>query len=154
MVEQGAVIRSFLEDLENSIMQHSLWRDASEEEMDGVSEGLEKYIMTKLHDKYDIYMLSISLHLFLNTWMQFWYPNIYISIYSIVSTFTMHCQDENDVFLTKRMTQFQWIEPEHIDIRPHHRNEASISLACNGEYHIEVTYPQTSIFLHRSIFSC
>jgi len=48
--QQGALVRAFLENVENIIIDHPLWNGASEVELDGVTEGLEKYVMTKLYD--------------------------------------------------------------------------------------------------------
>eukprot|EP01118_Nematostelium_gracile_P015409 TRINITY_DN6171_c0_g1_i1.p1 TRINITY_DN6171_c0_g1~~TRINITY_DN6171_c0_g1_i1.p1 ORF type:complete len:569 (-),score=107.38 TRINITY_DN6171_c0_g1_i1:50-1756(-) len=47
---QGNVVRIFLANVERIITDHPLWKDASEDEMEGVTEGLEKYITTKLFD--------------------------------------------------------------------------------------------------------
>lgn len=46
--DQARIIHSFVEIMENKIEKHPLWKDASEEEMDGVVEGIEKFILTKL----------------------------------------------------------------------------------------------------------
>ncbi|KAL6069034.1 Guanine nucleotide exchange factor Vps9 [Balamuthia mandrillaris] len=45
---QGQAIARFLAETRNIIAAHPLWRDATAEEMEGVVEGLEKYITTKL----------------------------------------------------------------------------------------------------------
>lgn len=44
-------IRDFLNHTEEVICKHPLWRGASDEELDDMREGLEKYILTKLYTK-------------------------------------------------------------------------------------------------------
>eukprot|EP01114_Cavostelium_apophysatum_P013861 TRINITY_DN3451_c0_g1_i2.p1 TRINITY_DN3451_c0_g1~~TRINITY_DN3451_c0_g1_i2.p1 ORF type:complete len:581 (+),score=137.83 TRINITY_DN3451_c0_g1_i2:144-1886(+) len=48
--QQGQMVRSFVDFMEDQIMKHPLWKDANEDELDGVLEGLEKFVMTKLFD--------------------------------------------------------------------------------------------------------
>lgn len=48
---QSLAIQEFLESTESSFKSHPLWRDARQEELEAAGEGLEKYLMTKLHDK-------------------------------------------------------------------------------------------------------
>lgn len=70
--QQGQSIRSFLNHMERVISwryyinlqiiaEHPLWKDASEEEMDLVSEGIEKFVTTKLFDQYVALHFHISL---------------------------------------------------------------------------------------------
>mmetsp|Transcript_4038 Transcript_4038/g.14397 ORF Transcript_4038/g.14397 Transcript_4038/m.14397 type:complete len:389 (+) Transcript_4038:261-1427(+) len=47
--EDGVKVQSFMENMENTFRSHSLWRNATEEELDAACEGLEKYLMTKLY---------------------------------------------------------------------------------------------------------
>lgn len=47
---QSAAVQRFLEETEDAFRQHPLWRDAREDELEAAGEGLEKYLMTKLHD--------------------------------------------------------------------------------------------------------
>jgi len=49
MKEQSFKIHSYLSTLETVIHGHPLWKDATDEELDGVSEGLEKYVLTKVY---------------------------------------------------------------------------------------------------------
>ena len=42
-------LRSFLEDTNSKLAQHELWIDATDEELDNASEGLEKYLMNKMY---------------------------------------------------------------------------------------------------------
>lgn len=51
MEEQGKVVRSFLEEMENAINVHPLFKDASEAELEGAVEAVEKYVMTKLYGR-------------------------------------------------------------------------------------------------------
>eukprot|EP00040_Diaphanoeca_grandis_P034695 m.216372 g.216372 ORF g.216372 m.216372 type:complete len:475 (-) comp33207_c3_seq1:448-1872(-) len=43
------IIRSFLEETNEKVAQHELWRDCSHDELDNASEGLEKYLMNKMY---------------------------------------------------------------------------------------------------------
>lgn len=43
------LVQSFMDQTEAHFRGHSLWAGASEEELDASGEGLEKYLMTKLH---------------------------------------------------------------------------------------------------------
>lgn len=52
--KQGTKIREFINGMQLKIMEHNLWKDATDEEIEGIEEGLEKYIMTKLYDRYII----------------------------------------------------------------------------------------------------
>ena len=47
---QAQAVQLFLDETEAAFRQHPLFRDAREEELDAAGEGLEKYLMTKLHD--------------------------------------------------------------------------------------------------------
>jgi len=47
--EHSKEIRSFLDVMEVAISKHSIWKDASEEELDIMNEGLEKYIISKIY---------------------------------------------------------------------------------------------------------
>ena len=47
---QSVAVQRFLEETEDAFRQHPLWRDAREDELEAAGEGLEKYLMTKLHD--------------------------------------------------------------------------------------------------------
>lgn len=49
--KQASRIREFLTSMEQKITEHPLWKDITDEEMEGVEEGLEKYVMTKLYDR-------------------------------------------------------------------------------------------------------
>lgn len=49
----GAMVRTFVSSMEDTILQHPLWKDASEDEIENITEGIEKYILTKLYDWYD-----------------------------------------------------------------------------------------------------
>ncbi len=49
--QQGAKLRNYLDSLEASILAHPLWKDATEDDQEGVSEGLEKYVITQLYKK-------------------------------------------------------------------------------------------------------
>lgn len=42
-------IQRFLTDTERAFRGHSVWRNASDDELDASGEGLEKYLLTKLH---------------------------------------------------------------------------------------------------------
>jgi hypothetical protein len=48
--DQGQMVKDFLCDLFDQMQEHQLWKDSSEEELDHVLEGLEKYTMTKLFE--------------------------------------------------------------------------------------------------------
>ncbi|KAF3440949.1 hypothetical protein FNV43_RR19235 [Rhamnella rubrinervis] len=44
-------VQEFLTTMENTIRDHPLWADATDEEVDSAMEGLEKYVMTKLFSR-------------------------------------------------------------------------------------------------------
>eukprot|EP00996_Jenningsia_fusiforme_P006717 NODE_836_length_1870_cov_14.971993_g758_i0.p1 GENE.NODE_836_length_1870_cov_14.971993_g758_i0~~NODE_836_length_1870_cov_14.971993_g758_i0.p1 ORF type:complete len:566 (-),score=79.14 NODE_836_length_1870_cov_14.971993_g758_i0:112-1809(-) len=44
-------VRAFLTEMQGSVAQHPLWKDANPEELDKAAEGLEKYVMTRLYPK-------------------------------------------------------------------------------------------------------
>jgi len=46
--QQGLTIQNYTKELENWILSHPLWVNASEPEIEGIRDGIEKYIMTKL----------------------------------------------------------------------------------------------------------
>ena len=96
--QQASKLHNYLSNIENTILNHTLWKDISEEELDTVIEGLEKYVTTRL------------------------YTNL----------FSLHANSLEDVSLTKRIGQLQFINPNHLDIKSQFINEASISLAING----------------------
>jgi hypothetical protein len=48
----GAMVRAFVSSMEDTILQHPLWKDATEDEIENIAEGIEKYILTKLYDWY------------------------------------------------------------------------------------------------------
>eukprot|EP01119_Soliformovum_irregulare_P026248 TRINITY_DN9979_c0_g1_i1.p1 TRINITY_DN9979_c0_g1~~TRINITY_DN9979_c0_g1_i1.p1 ORF type:complete len:587 (-),score=159.24 TRINITY_DN9979_c0_g1_i1:6-1547(-) len=50
MQEQGVIVRSYLNGLEEQVMEHALWKDSTEDELDSISDGLEKFVMTKLYE--------------------------------------------------------------------------------------------------------
>jgi len=97
MQQQSILVRTTLDSIEKRILEHPLWKDAEEEEIDSIEEGLEKYMMTKL--------------------------------FSV--TFTAHCSSHENSELTKRIIQLQFIEFQHLDIKPYYRNDVSIQLALN-----------------------
>ena len=45
------MVQDFMEHTESHFRGHSLWRVASEEEVEASGEGLEKYLMTKLYTR-------------------------------------------------------------------------------------------------------
>ena len=45
-------MRGLSKEMELAVAGHPVWRESSSEEMDNTLEGLEKYIMTKLYDRY------------------------------------------------------------------------------------------------------
>lgn len=47
----GKRLQEFLETMEATIRDHTLWAGATEEEVDSAIEGLEKYVMTKLFSR-------------------------------------------------------------------------------------------------------
>lgn len=47
---QGKIVRDFLHELYFKIIEHPLWKDSDEDEQDQIQEGLEKYVMNRLHD--------------------------------------------------------------------------------------------------------
>jgi hypothetical protein len=99
-IEQQALkVHNYLNNIENTILNHPLWKDINEEELDTVIEGLEKYVTTRL------------------------YTNL----------FTIHSNSLEDISLTKRISQLQFINPSHLDIKSQLINDASISLAINGK---------------------
>jgi len=49
MADQSQRIFNYLLTMETTIIEHSLWKDVPEDEIDAVSEGLEKYIMTRVY---------------------------------------------------------------------------------------------------------
>ncbi|KYQ90380.1 vacuolar sorting protein 9 domain-containing protein [Tieghemostelium lacteum] len=46
--DQGVVITNYTRELENWILSNPLWLNASESEIEGIRDGIEKYIMTKV----------------------------------------------------------------------------------------------------------
>lgn len=51
MEAQASKILTYISSLEHTILEHPLWRDANDDEIDAVGEGLEKYVLTKLYPK-------------------------------------------------------------------------------------------------------
>ncbi len=49
MADQASRIGNFLSTIVDTIVEHPLWKDMTEEEMESVQEGLEKYIMTRVY---------------------------------------------------------------------------------------------------------
>ncbi|MBA0681047.1 hypothetical protein Goari_012709 [Gossypium aridum] len=47
----GKRIQEFFQTMEDAIMDHPLWASSSDDETDNALEGLEKYVMTKLHSR-------------------------------------------------------------------------------------------------------
>ena len=50
-IETQKMIRNFLNEIENVIKLHVLWKDSNEIEIENTIEGLEKYITSKLYSK-------------------------------------------------------------------------------------------------------
>eukprot|EP00164_Ancoracysta_twista_P004941 GFYU01006722.1.p1 GENE.GFYU01006722.1~~GFYU01006722.1.p1 ORF type:complete len:484 (-),score=99.48 GFYU01006722.1:16-1467(-) len=48
---QSELVKRYLLDAEKHTKSHPLWRNATEEELDNVREGLEKYLMTRIYKK-------------------------------------------------------------------------------------------------------
>lgn len=49
MDRQQEVVRNFLQVSEQKIRNHALWRDSSEEELDEMSEALERFVLSKIY---------------------------------------------------------------------------------------------------------
>ena len=50
-IETQKMIRNFLNEIENVIKLHVLWKDSNEIEIENTIEGLEKHITSKLYSK-------------------------------------------------------------------------------------------------------
>lgn len=48
------LVKSFFQEIIYEIKIHPIWKDATPEEIDHAKEGIEKYVMTKLFNKYEI----------------------------------------------------------------------------------------------------
>ena len=50
---QPEVVRAFLDTTFEAIELHNAWKGCTEEEMEEMNEGLEKYVMSKIYSKYE-----------------------------------------------------------------------------------------------------
>eukprot|EP01132_Coremiostelium_polycephalum_P005381 gene5381-6714_t len=101
--DQGNYISTYSRELENWILSTPLWSNASETEIEGIRDGIEKYIMQKV---------------FHCTFIPAKLGGLEATAGNIVNENGLVPTDE-DLQLYKHMTVMGFIEPHHLDIPPH-----------------------------------
>eukprot|EP01133_Synstelium_polycarpum_P019473 gene19473-23324_t len=99
--DQGQTIINYTRELENWILSNQLWENANEAEVEGVRDGLEKYIMTKV---------------FHCTFMPARLGGLEASDGNIVPEYGLIATEE-DLKLYKLILTLNFITPVHLDIQ-------------------------------------
>ncbi|EGC36758.1 hypothetical protein DICPUDRAFT_150717 [Dictyostelium purpureum] len=98
--EQGHIIITYSRELEHKILLHPLWQDPTEAELEGIRDGIEKYIMNKLYHC---------------TFFPARLGRLEPQEGNIVSE-SLLVPTEDDLKLYKHIMIHQFLEPQHFDI--------------------------------------